>query len=133
MIWKRYQKEIMVAGALLFAFASFIYKSVQHSSMAMENQRMVQEVAALEETVSLQKIWGDKRIVQKLESVKKMIPSSKIKWTKQGKKLTMELHGLRPSELNNVVTKLLNIPIQIKRMKIEKKNDTYDMEFACKW
>jgi hypothetical protein len=133
MIWKRYQNELMVAGALILALLAWGYKSMQHASVAMENQRMAQEVAVLEEITSLQKIWGDKRIPQKLEAVKKMIPSSKMKWTKEGKKVTVSLHGLSPSEVNRIATKLLNVPVQIRHLKVEKKNSTYEMEFTCKW
>jgi len=130
---KRYQNEIILAASLLFVLFAYGYKSAQHSTIATKSKEISQEVAVLEETVSLQKIWGDKRIVKRLEQVKSMVPESKVKWRKEGNKVTLTMHDLQPSELNNVVTKLLNIPVQIRHMTIEKKNNTYDMEFACKW
>jgi hypothetical protein len=133
MIWKRYQNELIVAGALILALFALGYKSMQHASVVMENQRMAQEVVALEEITSLQKIWGDKHISPKLEAVKKMIPPSKMKWNKEGNKVTVSLHELLPSEVNRIVTKLLNVPVQIRHLKVEKKNSTYEMEFSCKW
>jgi len=65
--------------------------------------------------------------------VKKIIPPSKMKWKREGNKVTVSLHGLLPSEVNQVATKLLNIPVQIRHLKVEKKNNTYEMEFSCKW
>jgi type II secretory pathway pseudopilin PulG len=133
MIWKRYQNELMVVAALLFALLAYSYKSSQRTAMAEANQQMAKEVALFQETVSLKKIWGDKRIASRLESIRKLIPAAKVKWQKKGRKLTVNFSDLKASEVNTVVTKFLNIPVQLEAMKVQKRGDNYTMEIRCKW
>jgi len=130
---KRYQNELILLSAVIFLVASFFYKQVQRAKMSEVNQQMVQEISIFQETVSLKKIWDNKRVSQKLESIKKLVPSSKIKWQKKGKKLTVKFTDMRPSDINKVVTKLLNIAVQLESMKIEKNGKYYQMEIKCKW
>ena len=130
---KRYQNELILLSAVIFLVASFFYKQAQHAKMSEVNQQMAQEISIFQETVSLKKIWDNKRVSQKLESIKKLVPSSKIKWQKKGKKLTVKFTDMRPSDINKVVTKLLNIAVQLESMKIEKNGKYYQMEIKCKW
>jgi len=130
---KRYQNELILAAAVFFLLAAFMYKHIQRGKMAEVNQQMAQEIAVFQETVSLKKIWDDKRISQKLENIKKLVPPSKIKWQKKGKKLTVKFTDMLPSDINKVVTKLLNIAVQLESMKIEKNGKHYQMEIKCKW
>jgi hypothetical protein len=104
-----------------------------HDTMAVKNQQMAQEVAVLQEIAELKKIWGDKRIPQKLDSVHKMVSASKVTWQKRGKKLTAHFSELQPSEVNRIISKFLNIPVRIDHLKVEKKGDVYSMEIKCKW
>jgi len=133
MNWKPYKHELILVVMILFAAAAFFYKSSQHAAMASGNQKMAQEIAIVEEVASLQKIWADKRIPKKLETIRSIVSSSKIQWQKKGRKLAIYFRGLSPSEVNKVVTKLLNIPIQIEKVKVEKNGETYTMEIRCKW
>jgi len=133
MIWKRYQNELMVAGALVLALLAWGYKSMQHTSVVAESRHMARDVVALEEIAGLQKIWGDKHLFKKLESAKKIIPPSKMTWKKEGNKVSASLRGLLPSEVNRITTKLLNVPVQIRQLKVEKQGSVYKMEFSCKW
>jgi hypothetical protein len=125
--------EVILSVALLFAAGSFIYKSKMRRSMALENQEMIQEIVVAKEISSLKKIWADKHIVQKLESVKTLFPSSKVTWSRRGKKLSARFSDLVPSEVNKVVSMILNIAVQIERFKVEKKGDKYNVEIQCKW
>jgi hypothetical protein len=130
---KRYTNELIVATALLFALAALGYKFSERTKMAESNQIMAKEVAVFQETVSLKKIWGDKHLGKKLESIRKLVPASKVKWQKKGKKLTARFSGLKPSEVNTLVTKLLNIAVQVETLKVKKNGDTYTLEIQCKW
>ena len=133
MNWKRYRNELILIVITFFAIMAFVYKSGMHHTMALDNQKMAQDITILQEITSLKKIWGDKRIPKKLDIVRTMVPPSKVQWQKQGKKLTVHFSGLQPSEVNKIVSKFLNIPVQIEHMKVEKKGDVYSMEIKCKW
>jgi len=130
---KRYSNELMVAAALLFALFALGYKFSQRTAMAEENQMMAKEVAVFQETLSLKKIWGDKGIGKNLESIRKMVPASKVKWQQKGKKLTAHFTDLKPSEVNILITKFLNVAVQIESLKVKKSGDTYMLEIRCKW
>jgi hypothetical protein len=133
MNWKRYRNELILLAVTLFAVMAFVYKSSMHNTMALNNQKMAQDVAVLQEITSLKKVWGDKRIPQKLDSVRTMVPASKVQWQKQGKKLTAHFSELQPSKVNKIISKFLNTPVQIERLKVEKKGDVYSVEIKCKW
>jgi len=133
MIWQRYRNELIVAAALLFALSAFLYKHAERTEMAQSNQQMAKEFALLKETVSLKKIWGDKQIGKKVDRLKNLVDPSKLIWQKKGRKLHMELHDLSASEVNKVVTRLLNIPVQVQKLKSEKTGNMYSMEIVCKW
>lgn len=134
MSWQRYQNELIVTAALLFALSALFYKHTKRTEMAQTNQKMATEFALLEETASLKKLWGDKQIGKKVDALKSLVAPSKMLWQKKGRKLQMNLHGLSASEVNKVVSRLLNTPVQVQKLKIEEMGDnSYRMEVACKW
>jgi len=130
---KRYQNELMVAAAVLFLLFALFYKQAQRQKMSEVNQQMAKEIAVFQETLSLKNIWGDKKIPQKLESIRKLVPPSKMTWHQKGKKLTAVFTDMLPSDINKVVTKMLNVAVQLESVKIEKENKHYKMEIKCKW
>ncbi|MEA2047189.1 MAG: hypothetical protein U9O64_01930 [Campylobacterota bacterium] len=133
MSWKRYQNELIVLFALMFLLIGYGYKQNQCSS---ERDVMVQSRVALEEVkevIALKKIWSDKKITQKVDKLKTLIPKNKMTWSRKGKKVTASYKGLSDKELNTLVTKILNVPIEIKKMRINRVASSYDMEFKCQW
>jgi hypothetical protein len=133
MIWKRYRNELIVFSALLFALGSFMYKLSQHTAKAEANQKMAKEVALFQETVSLKSIWGDKQIWHRLESVRKLVPENKVSWMRKGRRLTATFRDLTGPEVNRLVTRLLNIAVQVESLRITKNGERYSMEIRCKW
>jgi len=110
MIWQRYRNELIVAATLLFALSAFLYKHAERTEMAQSNQQG-----------------------KKVDRLKNLVDPSKLIWQKKGRKLHMELHDLSASEVNKVVTRLLNIPVQVQKLKSEKTGNMYSMEIVCKW
>jgi len=133
MSWKRYRNELIVLAALLFALGSFTYKLSQRAEKAEVNQKMAKEVALFQETVSLKSIWGDKRIWHRLQSVRKLVPANKVSWIKKGKRLTATFRDLTGPEVNRLVTKFLNIAVQVESLRVIKNKEHYSMEIRCKW
>ncbi len=133
MIWKRYQNELMVAVALLLLIVALIYKNVQVSSSTESLTLSKQEVREFKELVILKKRWLDKKTSKKLDKLQKLVPSSKVKWQKKGKKLTASFRGLSSQELNKVITMILNLAVQIELLEIKNDQGSYNVEFKCKW
>ena len=133
MNWKRYSNELMIITALFFAVGAFFYSYSQRSAVAEKKQRMTEELMTLQETVALKKIWADKRVAQKIDKIAKLVPQSKVNWQKNGKKVLATFHELKPSEVNKLVTTLLNIAVQIEKLKVSKQEKGYSVEILCKW
>lgn len=133
MIWKRYQNELIVLAAFSLMFGGYLYKEVQSSSQEAYMAGSKHAVEELKEVIVLRKIWSDKKIPQKVADLEKLISSSKVKWTNKSKKLTAVYSGLTDDELNKLVTKILNLPVEINKLNIQKRESSYDMEFKCKW
>ncbi len=133
MIWKRYQNELIVLVAFIVMIASYGYKYTQVSSQSTLAVNVKHSVEEIKEVVALQKIWSDKKTTKKINKLQSFIPASKVKWSNKSKKVTATYKGLTATELNKLVTKILNLPIVIKKLKVQNIGSTYNVEFKCKW
>ena len=133
MNWKLYKNEIIVAVALLLMLGGFFYKNTQISSRSKEILSTKHTVREFRELVSLQKTWANKNISKKVDKLEKIVPSSKVKWGKKGKKLTAVYNDLDPKELNKLITTVLSMSVQIQELKINRNNSSYGVELKCKW
>jgi hypothetical protein len=95
--------------------------------------KMQNSISEIKEIAGLKRVWVDKRISKKVESLGKLVDVAKVKWSKKGRKLTVTYSNLTQRELNQVITKILNLAVQIDLLKIEKKSSAYNVEFKCKW
>ncbi len=133
MTWKRYQNELIVLIAFVFMLGAYGYKTAQVSSQAQSLAVAKHSVEEIQEVISLQRIWADTKISKKVEKLQTLVPASKIKWSSQNKKVTASYKNLTATELNTLVTKILNVPVEIEKLKIQKVASSYDVEFKCKW
>ncbi len=133
MIWIRYQNELIVLISFVLMLSGYLYKNAQISSQAEMMVHSSRSIGEVKEVVALQKIWSDKKITQKVDKLQEVIPSNKVKWDSKSKKVTATYKGLTTTELNTLVTKILNLPVEIQKLEIQKLANSYDMEFKCKW
>lgn len=133
MTWKRYQNELIALIAFVFMLAAYGYKTAQVSSQAQSIAAAKHSVAEIQEIVSLKKIWADTKTGKKVEKLQTLVPASKITWSNKNKKVTASYKNLTARELNTLVTKILNVPVEIQKLKIQKVASSYDVEFKCKW
>jgi len=133
MNWKLYRNELIVVVSLIFMLSGLLYKNFQISLGAQEVLNNKHTVREFRELIALQKIWANKNISKKVNKLGKIVPLSKVKWSKKGKKLTAVYKGLDPKELNKLITTVLSMAVQIQELKINRNSSTYDVEFKCKW
>ena len=133
MNWKRYQNELMVLGAFLLMFSMYLYKQHAVSSQSGELNNVIQTMEEIKEAVALKKVWADKKISTKVEKLRTVVPASKLKWRKKRNKVTAFYKALKPSELNKLTSKILNTPIVIDKLDIQKTGSSYNVEFKCRW
>ncbi len=133
MTWKRYQNELIALIAFVFMLGAYGYKTAQVSSQAQSIAAAKHSVEEIQEVVSLKKIWADPKTSKKVEKLQMLVPASKVKWSNKNKKVTASYKNLTATELNTLVTKILNVPVEIQKLKIQKVASSYDVEFKCKW
>ena len=133
MSWKRYQNELIVLLALMLMAGALLYKNGEISSQAQEEVALKHSIAELREIIALKKVWAGKKISKRVDKLKALIPRSKVKWSKKGKRVTAIYDGLSAKELNKLISKILNLPIEIRELDIEKRDASYHVEFKCKW
>lgn len=133
MTWKRYQNELIALIAFVLMVAGYGYKVAQVSSQAETMAGVKHSVEEIKEVIALQKIWSDKKTSQKVDKLQTLIPASKVTWSNKSKKVTATYKSLTAAELNDLVTKILNLPVEINKLKIQKIASSYDVEFKCKW
>jgi len=133
MNWKLYKNEFIVVASLLLMLSAFLYKNNQISSRTQEMLSTKHTVREFRELITLQKTWADKKVSKKVNKLEKIVPSSKVKWSKKGKKLTASYKDLDPKELNRLIINILSMAVQIQELKINRNDSSYDVEFKCKW
>ena len=133
MNWKQYQNELMVLGAFFFMFSMYLYKQNAVSSQSGESKEIIQTIEEIKDVVALKKVWADKNIGKKIEKLKTIVPASKVKWSKRPKKVTAHYTALKPSELNKLTSKILNTPVVIDKLEIQKTGKSYNVELKSPW
>ncbi len=128
---KAYKNEMIVGVAVLLLLISFIYKQGKVSSrLDATTGTSVQE---LKEVIALKKVWGNKKTTKKVDKLKTLVPPSKLKWSRKSKKLTASFNNLTHPELNRLVTKVMNLAVEIEKLEVKNMGGSYHVEFKCKW
>lgn len=133
MIWKQYQNELLVALTALLLLFAIGYKSLQVTQREESFSTMQDSLLEFKELLTYKKRWVDKKTPKKVEKLKNLVPASKVKWEKKGKKLHARYADLSAKELNKISTTLLNLPVQIEMIDLKQSQGTYDLELKCKW
>ncbi len=133
MSWKSYQNELIALFAFVVMLGAYAYKHSQIVSQAQAIQSTQHTLEELKEVIALKKIWANKKASKKLTALHSLIPDSKVQWHQKGKKLTVNYTALSANKLNKLVTKILNLPVEITLLDIQKMGSTYNVEFKCKW
>jgi hypothetical protein len=133
MNWKQYQNELIVLAAVVLMLFAYMYKHNQVTSQAQQAQSTKHSIEELKEVIALKKVWADKKTSKKVIKLEKLIPASKVKWSKKSKKVTATYTGLSANELNKLTTNILNLPVVVRLLDVEKTGSNYNVEFKCKW
>jgi len=130
---KQYQNELIALAALLIMLFAYMYKHNQVTAHVQEAKIVQGSIEELKEVLALKKIWADKKISKKVESLQTLVPEAKVKWAKKSKKLAANYTKLSANELNKLTTKILNLPVIITLLDVEKTGSNYKVDLKCKW
>jgi len=128
------KNALIITLSALFLIASAIYSYTQKKSYTKAVQEATIQANEIEQVAQLQKLWGAKGIVSKLNRVLQNIPSNKKVGSRVGrKKANLRLANLTDRELNRVLSSLAKLPVQFKNLNIAKHGENYLLECLCVW
>ena len=130
---KMYKNELLIGLSFLLLLTAFFYKQGQLSHQNSGVSSSAASLQELKEVIALKKVWGDKKITKKMDGLKMMVPSSQLKWTRTGKKLTASFKNLSANMLNKIMSKIMNIAVEIQKLEVKKMGTSYHLELKCKW
>jgi TATA-box binding protein (TBP) (component of TFIID and TFIIIB) len=130
---KTYQNELIVLISFLLMIGAFFFKQSQIKAQEVGAVSIEKSINETKEIVGLIRVWKDKKVTKKILKIKNVIASAKVKWRKKSNKVTASFKKLTAIELNRLVTKILNVPVQIVKLEIKKVGLSYEVEFKCKW
>jgi glutathionyl-hydroquinone reductase len=129
---KRYKNELILIASIIFMLISYGYKNSIEKDAQNGFDNAQKEYSEIVKADKLYSIWANKHITTKIKVLQNIVPLSKVEWNQKGKKLFVKYHKLNAQELNKVLNKLLNLPVQIEDMNIVRKDKVYNLEFKCK-
>jgi len=133
MNWKNYQNELIVLFAFLVMFSGYIYKTNTIENEAISAIETQKTLLDMKEVIALKNLWTDKKTSQRVKQLQSIVPISKVNWSNKRKKIKASYRGLSARELNSLITKILNLPVEITLLDIQDISKSYSVEFQCKW
>jgi len=134
MIFKQYKNELLVILALVFAFATYGYKEGVAGSIADATSEAGDAYEEITMVIALKEQWGNPKLEAQMKQIKDSLEPNKIKTFEiKAKKLTATLVGLSHIQMNDLLKKLQKSAVAIMDLSIQRKDETYQMEFTCKW
>ena len=131
---RKYQNELIVLGALVFALAGYLYQSTSRTRLETSLAEAQTASRQITETQTLQNVWSTKGLKQKVSALRSTLPKAKIKTFESGKqKLSAHFTGLTSQELNGITSRLASLPVRIGTLQVARSGDTYSVECTCRW
>jgi len=134
MIWKRYQNEAIVLLAFVLMAVGYLYKSSSADNLDQIKAEAALSATEAGEIIALKKQWGNEKLTESVKKINLNIAPGKIKqFSIKSKKLQASFRGLSDKEMNGIILKLQNIAVQIVKLGVKRKGESYNMEIVCKW
>jgi len=130
---KHYRNELILGAAIFLFLAALLFKYERKTEVLSSQKQTQKELAQLRDLEAMKNVWGDKKISKKVQRLQAIVPKNKVKWHKEAKKLTASFSNLSGRELNSAVNRILNLPVEIEQLDIDKSGGSYRLECKCKW
>ncbi|TQV63401.1 MAG: hypothetical protein FNT15_03865 [Sulfurovum sp.] len=131
----RYKNELLVLFSLLFLISAYLYKLTKTHQDSVERVELAKNIADFNRVVELQNSWKVQNMSQNVGTLKSVVPTVKIQAVDiEGDKLKASYKMLNPNELNMVVDKIFNLPIQIQQFDIkESSKEQFMVDVRATW
>ncbi|MBD3794882.1 MAG: hypothetical protein IE878_01055 [Epsilonproteobacteria bacterium] len=131
----RYKNELLVLVSLLFLISAYLYKLTKTHQDSVERVELAKNIADFNRVVELQNSWKVQNMSQNVGILKSVVPTVKIQAVDiEGNKLKASYKMLNPNELNMVVDKIFNLPIQIQQFDVkESSKEQFMVDVRATW
>ncbi|KIM03630.1 MAG: hypothetical protein KN64_11580 [Sulfurovum sp. AS07-7] len=131
----RYKNELLLLVALIFLISAYLYKLTKSYQDSIERVELAKNITDFNRVVELQKSWKVKNMSQNIDTLKSIVPTVKIQEVNiEGDKLKASYKMLNPNELNMVVDKIFNLPIQIQQFDVkESSKEQFMVDVRATW
>jgi hypothetical protein len=131
----RYKNELLVLFSLLFLISAYLYKLTKTHQDSVERVELAKNIADFNRVVELQNSWKVQNMSQNVGTLKSVVPTVKIQAVDiEGDKLKASYKMLNPNELNMVVDKIFNLPIQIQQFDVkESSKEQFMVDVRATW
>lgn len=135
MTLQRYKNELILLLTLLFVLGAFMHKQTATTYVTENKSSIEQHISEITTIENYKNQWKSKGMANKVKVFKSIVNATKIKtFSKKSSKLTVSYLNLTANELNKIINKLLNLPVQIISLQIkEHSKNKFTMELTCKW
>ena len=130
---KSYRNEIIAGAGIALFLVALLFAHYRKAHFYTAAQETKAEIAEIKEAAALQRVWRPKGVSKRVEKLKTIVDSSKVKWRMGRTKLEATFSGLSGAEADKIVGKLLSLPVRIERLLFTKTGNTYRLECTCKW
>jgi len=128
------RKEYLLLLAVIFFIFSFVFKSSKESEFIEIKKSIIKKQQKITNIEELKGSWKNKRVNNKLNSIKKYIPSESLaSWSKKKNKLKASFVSLNPKIYNRVIKDIWNMKIEIVKFKSKVVDEKYEVKLECKW
>ena len=131
----KYRNEVIIIVSAILLLIAILYDGSTYAMFASRSDEVSSTLAKKRDISTMNKLWQDKKIAEKLKRVESEVPKSKINTFEiKRKSAHMILDGLTGNELNNIVSKdIASVGVQIIDMAVDRNGDKYKLEVNCKW
>jgi len=125
---------IIILLATLFLIGSAFYSYTEKKSYIKAVKIADKEKSEIQNVASLQKLWGAKGMISKINRVLQSVPNAKKSVVKVSRsKAILNFVNLSDKELNKLLSNIAKLPVQFKTLNIARSGETYKMECLCVW
>jgi hypothetical protein len=130
-MWQRYKAETIMALSVAGALFALWYKYAAYDRSWQETKTFENKIAQIKRTAAYKKLWHDPSVLKRLEALRNMVDEQRVRMKKSGNALHARFDALTPKELDRIVTKLLRLPVTIKRFSVTEEQGKYRLEWIC--
>ena len=128
------KNAIAIGLSALFLIASIAYSLTMKNSYTRSVQEAKVQGLEIESVASLQKLWGAKGEIKKINTILQSVSNDKkVGIDVKRSKASFNFVNLTDRELNKILTKLAMQPVQFKKLKINRSGENYSLECLCVW